>query len=108
MSKHTPGPWVRKNGNPTFVPLRAHHCEKLGFSIGFVSLDDNDGCGEPAANARLIAAAPELLEAARLVIAWYEAECDPSKTDFYQRMQMCRDSEDALRAAIAKATGEKQ
>ena len=59
-----------------------------------------------AANARLIAAAPELLEAAKLVLEWYEAEDNHSGTDFYQQMQMCRDSEDAIRAAIAKATGE--
>jgi hypothetical protein len=57
------------------------------------------------ANARLIAAAPELLEAAKLVLAWYEAEDDHSKTDFYERLEMCRQSETALRAAIAKATG---
>lgn len=55
--------------------------------------------------ARLIAAAPDLLEAAKLVIAWYEAEDDHSKADFYQRMEMCRQSEAACRAAIAKATG---
>jgi hypothetical protein len=61
---------------------------------------------EARANARLIAAAPELLDAAKLVIAWYESEDDHSKADFYQRLQMCRDSEAALRAAIAKATGE--
>jgi len=50
-----------------------------------------------------MAAAPDLLEAAKLVIAWYEAEDDHSKADFYQRLDMCRQSEDALRAAIAKA-----
>ncbi len=47
----------------------------------------------------------ELLRAARLVIAWYEAEDDHSKADFYQRLEMCRASEAALRAAIAKAEG---
>jgi hypothetical protein len=48
----------------------------------------------------------ELLEAAKQVIAWYEAEDDHSKADFYQRLEMCRTSEAALRAAIAKAEGE--
>lgn len=47
----------------------------------------------------------ELLVAAKLVIAWYEAEDDHSKADFYQRLEMCRASEAALRAAIAKAEG---
>lgn len=60
---------------------------------------------ETTANARLISAAPDLLEAAKLVIAWYEAENDHKGTDFWQRVAMCRESEDALRAAIAKATG---
>jgi hypothetical protein len=49
--------------------------------------------------------ADALHEAAKLVIAWYEAEDDHSKADFYQRMQMCRDSEAATRAAIANYTG---
>lgn len=104
MSKHTPGPWVRKNGNPTFVPLRAHHCEKLGFSIGFVSLDDNDGCGEPAANARLIAAAPELLEALK--------DCSEYLSDIPESAVGGDDEAGRINrraiAAIAKATGEKQ
>jgi hypothetical protein len=57
---------------------------------------------------RLNAEKAELLEAAKLVIAWYEAEDDHSKADFYQRLEMCRDSETALRAAIAKAEGEQK
>jgi hypothetical protein len=47
----------------------------------------------------------ELLEAAKLVIAWFDAEDDHSKADFYQRIEMCRTSEAALRAAIAKVEG---
>jgi hypothetical protein len=45
----------------------------------------------------------ELLAAAELVLAWYEAEEDHSKEpDFYKRVDMCRESEIAIRAAIAK------
>ena len=64
-AKHTPGPWSKlPGGEAKFIPLRAHHCEKLGFCIGFVNYDINDGHGSiPAANARLIAAAPDLLDA---------------------------------------------
>ena len=63
-AKHTPGPWSKlPSGEAKFIPLRAHHCEKLGFCIGFVNYDITDGHGSiPAANARLIAAAPDLLE----------------------------------------------
>lgn len=125
MSKHTPGPWFQKNASITSAN---------GWPIAFASyperMPDTNEEREPGeswldasnrlkterdrieskmeANARLIAAAPELLEAAKLVIAWYEAEDDHSKADLYQRLQMCRDSEAALRAAIAKATGEAQ
>lgn len=52
---------------------------------------------------QLVERVKELEEAAKLVLDWYEAENDHSKTDFYQRVQMCRDSEDALRAALSKA-----
>jgi hypothetical protein len=52
---------------------------------------------------QLVERVKELEEAAKLVLDWYEAENDHSKTDFYQRVQMCRDSEDALRAALSRA-----
>lgn len=52
---------------------------------------------------QLVERAKELEEAAKLVLDWYEAENDHSKTDFYQRVQMCRDSEDAIRSALSKA-----
>ena len=95
--KHTPGPW--EVNYTRFSQVTASNgalvatCEKL------------DGLTTLQANARLISAAPDLLEAAKLVIAWYEAENDHKGTDFWQRVAMCRESEDALRAAIAKATG---
>ena len=63
--------------------------------------------GEVEANARLIAAAPELLAAAKLVLAWYEAEENHGNTSFMERVEMCRESENAIRAAIDAATGEK-
>jgi hypothetical protein len=46
----------------------------------------------------------ELLEASMKVLEWFEAEDDHSKADFYQRMQMCHDAEEMIRAAISKAT----
>lgn len=50
----------------------------------------------------LVERVKELEAAAKLVLDWHEAENDHSKADFYQRMQMCRDSEDAIRAALSK------
>ena len=96
---HTPWPWsIYFNSQDDLVIRKMFPDGQESHSIA--------RCHSGAANARLIAAAPELLEAAKLVLKWYEAENNHSGTDFYQRMQMCRDSEDAIRAAIAKATGE--
>ena len=94
---HTPGPWEARehsDGSHWFVDY-----QQGGEGYTLV-----DGLSE--ADARLIAAAPDLLKAAELVIAWYEAKEDHSKADFYKRIDMCRESELAIRAAIAKAIGE--
>lgn len=117
-AKPTPGEWRAKQlggyENPGWVILwpdkGGTHMRRLDYQGNFTESD-----------ARLIADAgtvfhttgltpsqlvervKELEEAAKLVLDWYEAENDHSKTDFYQRVQMCRDSEDALRAALSKA-----
>jgi hypothetical protein len=108
MSKHTPGPWK--------AVARNYPIADTGDYDGFWEVLTSDpkkpivqiwgDSDEDEANASLIAAAPDLLEAAKLVIAWFEAEDDHSKADFYQRIEMCRTSEAALRAAVAKAEGE--
>ena len=121
MSKHTHGPWSQGKTLVTNQTLRwtREELEKneaiercIVFS-GFSVLDEGRSrrrvaiC-ESDADAILIAAAPELLEAAKMVLAWYEAEenyTSNERPDFYQRIEMCRASEIALRAAIAKATG---
>ena len=104
-TKHTPGPWRTKREGFSTVYVEARIDGGLIQEVAACGPTDA-GLEQQEANARLIAAAPELLEAAKLVLEWYEAEDNHSGTDFYQRMQMCRDSEDAVRAAIAKATGE--
>jgi hypothetical protein len=85
MSKHTPGPWTGTLRGGKAIPLRAHHCEALGFSVCFVS-DDRDGA--PEANARLIAAAPDLLNALQHIAGSCEGR-----------------AAEVARAAIAKAEG---
>ena len=90
--KHTPGPWraiIRKNGG--------------GITNAFVDMQSGGHIAIPLnnpetaeANARLIAAAPELLEALQTWIA----ACDTgTHTDINQAREQAR-------AAIAKATGE--
>lgn len=89
---HTPGPWGCKNErDPKFIPLKAIYCERMGFQIGFINTPDKQTCEEAEANARLIAAAPDLLQA----LQWI---ADNGPDDAYELR-------DAARAAIAKATG---
>ena len=89
MSGHTPGPWVY-NGN-TVQSAGRHYSSTL---IATTSMAPH--FEQAKANARLIAAAPELLEA---LIDAQEALCDlPLMAPIVLKM----------RAAIAKATGEQQ
>lgn len=108
MSKHTPGPWLAEFGEA----YRVRAQQDGGQVAIMMNMKGQFGLGERrtgkevAANARLIAASPDLLEAAKFVLAWYEAEDDHSKEpDFWKRVAMSRNSEAALRAAIAKAEG---
>lgn len=90
---HTPGPWQIDYGKkyPRGVS-RVNRTDALG---GINSIVRWNGIGMPSsveghANARLIAAAPELLAALKAVVAIADR-----RTDEF----------DAARAAIAKATG---
>ncbi|MFG0917234.1 hypothetical protein [Pseudomonas sp. CJQ_11] len=72
MSNHTPGPWVRCNEAPKIIMSGSFIDGHQGYIVGSVSGNDNSGFyaneEEAEANARLISAAPELLEALELVI----------------------------------------
>lgn len=85
-AKHTPGPWDENNGRVF-----------RGNSGSICILTDQHSFGEYRANARLIAAAPELLEALQSIIEIGKRNTENPKYDGYY---------DAARAAIAKATGE--
>jgi hypothetical protein len=93
MTNHTPGPWRYKP-----------HSVDSNYMLIFCSADPSEGdnlrgyCGE--ANARLIAAAPDLLEALQSMCE-YTAELNPSQGfDGHDA-----DAVNKARAAIAKATG---
>ena len=122
MSKHTPKPWVvvdrqvLEDGSvyPKHIiggvtELQVCLFETPNVAHAIVNDESWKYLGKSEmheANAQLIAAAPELYEAAKLVLAWYDAEEDHSQEpDFYKRVEMCRASESAIRAAIAKAEG---
>lgn len=96
-ANHTPGPWVYI-GNGDIVARSEKYCggEK---DIASVFLTAND---EDEANARLIAAAPDLLEALNLGYT--------QTMDYIQRNHLSGSENNQwlvlARAAIAKATGE--
>lgn len=111
-TKHTKGPWVWSDKFKTFDNERNTWSLLGEGGYGILSCDGDanspqclGASGE--ANARLIAAAPELLEALKLVTDVYAAmrETLSSKypADGWSAETM---TIDAARAAIAKATGE--
>jgi hypothetical protein len=97
MSKHTPGPWVARR-NVAFWEVAPESIKFDGpYKIGDVCASDPerpDG-GLQEANAKLIAAAPDLLEALQYVAARLR-EIDGQI------------EEDVVYKAIKKATGEAQ
>lgn len=81
--KGTPGPW--------FLGGVENEKQSVNASVYFIALVDEGACRN--ANARLIAAAPELLSAVQAVIRVADRDTD----EFI-----------AARAAVAKALGESQ
>lgn len=97
MSAHTPGPWRVTGPNvragDALVAIVTNHWA-----------DEPTPDDEKASNARLIAAAPALLDAARCALADLEgaaADIDPSG----DRVHPVWRTIDELRAAIERATG---
>jgi hypothetical protein len=106
MSGHTPGPWAVFHDHQDPATARSlgyvrREADDMGWAApwGFPCIASCFGCEHPEqeANARLIAAAPELLEAlldAREQLRAYEQ--DASGEDY---------NSPSINAAIAKATG---
>ena len=97
MGKHTPGPWHVNDGKG---------CRWIETSKDdVIARIYKDACSRETfdANASLIAAAPELLEALILLEAEMVASGNANATDFGWPLAIQK-----TRAAIAKATGEAQ
>ena len=91
MNKHTPGPW--RIGAP---PPNGE--QTIGNSQGLMVAIATTGAGIPTnANARLISAAPDLLEALQAIVSTCSVRIDDPRIDHF----------DAARRAIAKAKGER-
>ena len=83
---HTPGPWIAECNC-----IRSEQGNQRFDLVAIVPLNHD----EWGANARLISAAPELLEALQMLMPQ-----EPQEADSYDRAMW-----EAARAAIAKATG---
>lgn len=112
MSKHTPGPWAW-NEHHQLVSLQKK-IDRDGYidDDGLIVETDSGHYPPFGADACLIAAAPELLEACQTMIEWDEAENNAEAWDkdagaaWRARLALCALSFERARAAIAKATGE--
>lgn len=97
-AKHTPGPW-RPNGGlvETRDGIALGIATACPVKVGYAPKDD----AERLANARLIASAPELLEALKGLESWLGAFLDRGE----QLGNLDMRSVAAARAAILKAEG---
>lgn len=98
-AQHTPGPWkINKTGSENFIGISADG----HYSLADVwMIDDGVTREQMEANARLIAASPELLEALKTMvdaIRKYGCGFESGSGEFWL-------GEEKARAAIAKATG---
>lgn len=89
-AKHTPGPWCFGVGVPSSGQCSINSL-KTGFPVARIPFSDAEG----KADAALIAAAPDLLEALHGLLHVQEDIGGPERDK----------AEAAARAAIAKATG---
>ena len=111
MSKHTPGPWHWESDEVKNDPTGRvrYQVTTIGKTITRVYYSSFEGGPTNAEwDARLIAAAPDLLEALQ-ALALYADECELIvKETHYAKAQSLRLRVEAAIAAIAKATGSTQ
>ena len=96
MSNHTPGPWLIVS---TYVRTAINTAQ--GIHVAMVNWWKGISVKEHEANARLIAAAPDMLEA----LEWLSNEFD-CRDDEYGVVGFTRDEFRKAEAAIRKARGE--
>ena len=101
-TQHTPGPWryARGNGSPT----TGEHMI-AGATPGYLAEVRDVGSGSVVANARLIAAAPELLAALKNAVRILTFAINNHQLSGQNKLDVAGHIS-AMRAAIAKAKGE--
>lgn len=114
---HTPGPWTMEDRAYVWAVTDGQGQEivMLGKPQVYQGVPCGSVCSqgrsqdEVAANARLIAAAPDLLEAlerARVALTYYREEMDRDNPGKNKTYPFGVDCEEEARAALAKAKGE--
>lgn len=96
MNNHTPGPWNRIKGDRNVYSAAGTVCKTPAI------LGGGSAATNWEANARLIAAAPDLLEALEQLIEFLEPMRFDRKSDDNHAIAL----DVAARAAIARARGE--
>lgn len=104
-TKHTPGPWV-SSGRRVGIVDRSE-TQAFGMMLVVAHIDEYDH-PEHEANARLIAAAPELLEVLRIAREFMSIASDWNfhEAEINGEMRSTYDWLEVVDAAIAKATGD--
>lgn len=102
MSKHTPGPWlIEAQNSHTGAIATVHNTTDVWVEIWSENwIVTGMGPEEQSANARLIAAAPELLAALQAVLAEIERPNRPYSTDSWLPSHLAHQ----VRVAVANAT----
>jgi enoyl-CoA hydratase/carnithine racemase len=123
MSKHTPGPWAVEQGerpHTGYTVITARHAGMTPRSP-LALIGNVIGADEAEPDARLISAAPEMLEALQTAVAWAQKAADFNDADNVKGNVMkahkimmalagyipkySKDIDD-MHAAIKKATGQ--
>lgn len=100
MNKHTPGPWFAVADKGQTI-IRTSRSSAAFSPLAIVKGDKRDTLKDQEANARLIAAAPDLLEALE-----YVADIDVSGTDNSVIRFILAAAQHKACSAIARARGE--
>lgn len=99
MSEHTPGPWEATNDAvPDGFTQVTVYAETDGERVATVFRTE--------ANARLITAAPDLLEAAKALLEWADDVLEQRQIPVEEHNQHFGRLNHALRTAIVKAEGQ--
>lgn len=101
---HTPGPWTVQPRKNNYIDICHNQRDMPGaITLALCRVQSRDSwIDESFANASLIAAAPELLDAVERLLVMLE---EPHANEHAQKTEMKRSMSQA-KAAIAKATGQ--